>query len=109
MDLAQWEPDTPSSFLKSCGLLTKPWTHVEPSCPWPAGQEGLQGASAGGRLPVQAWVLGQAAECEMSRASLETPLLSFLPVWGVGGSWEAQPGRGRGPGRGEQATDKCPS
>lgn len=44
VNLVRWEPDTPSSFLKSHGLPTKPETHV------PAGQ-GTQG-QAGHRLPV---------------------------------------------------------
>lgn len=44
VNLVWWEPDTPSSFLKSHGLPTKPETHV------PAGQ-GAQG-QAGHRLPV---------------------------------------------------------
>lgn len=49
--LVQWEPDTPDSFLKSCGLLTKPWTHVLAGLALASGPGGpsLQRAH---RLPV---------------------------------------------------------
>lgn len=85
------QPDTLHSFLKSCGLPTKPWTRV---------LAGLQGASGGQQTPYLELVSkpGPTAERAWSGRVQALGAACTSPSTAAGGSWEAPPGRGRNMG-----------
>lgn len=67
MNLARWEPDTLGGFLKSCGLPTKPWTHVLALLSLTTSQEAQ--AFRGQQSPC--------LECEKFLQTLEMPFFFF--------------------------------
>lgn len=86
INLARWEPDTPSSFLKSCGLLTKPWTHV-PAGLSPAKRPGPQGASGGSSSLSRPGFRAKPRNAKGPVHAWRCLCKSFLLVLGMRGSW----------------------